>query len=180
MDRQNVAYPYNGMCVCICVCVSRSVVSKSLGPHGLQPARLLDPWDSPGKNTGVGCHFLLQDTMEHYSAIKMKEVLLHATYCMNLENFMVSEKRQSQGPYHMIPYYMNCLKQATLQIQKVDQWLPRTKGKGVGILVSTEFLLGVMKCSKLDVMTGIQLCTMVLKPLIFIFYANCMIYKLTQ
>ena len=31
-----------------------------LGPHGLRPARLLYPWDSPGKNTGVGCHFLLQ------------------------------------------------------------------------------------------------------------------------
>ena len=28
--------------------------------HGLQPTRLLHPWDSPGKNTGVGCHFLLQ------------------------------------------------------------------------------------------------------------------------
>ena len=29
-------------------------------PHWLKPARLLHPWDSPGKNTGVGCHFLLQ------------------------------------------------------------------------------------------------------------------------
>ena len=29
-------------------------------PHGLQPTRLLCPWDSPGKNTGVGCHALLQ------------------------------------------------------------------------------------------------------------------------
>jgi len=29
-------------------------------PYGLQPARLLCPWDSPGKNTGVGCHALLQ------------------------------------------------------------------------------------------------------------------------
>ena len=28
-------------------------------PHGLKPARLLCPWDSPGKNTGVGCYFLL-------------------------------------------------------------------------------------------------------------------------
>jgi len=37
-----------------------SVVSNSLQPHGLQPTRLLCPWDSPGKNTGVGCHFLLQ------------------------------------------------------------------------------------------------------------------------
>ena len=40
--------------------LSRSVVSDSLWSHRLQPARLLCPWDSPGKNTGVGCHFLLQ------------------------------------------------------------------------------------------------------------------------
>ena len=39
---------------------SRSVVSDSLWPHGLQPTRLLCPWDFPRKNTGVGCHFLLQ------------------------------------------------------------------------------------------------------------------------
>ena len=37
-----------------------SVVSDSLQPHGLQPGRLLYPWDFPGKNTGVGCHFLIQ------------------------------------------------------------------------------------------------------------------------
>ena len=35
---------------------SRSVVSDSSQPHGLQPTRLLHPWDSPGKSTGVGCH----------------------------------------------------------------------------------------------------------------------------
>ena len=35
-------------------------MSNSVWPHGLQPTRLLHPWDSPGKNTGVGCHFLLQ------------------------------------------------------------------------------------------------------------------------
>ena len=38
---------------------SRSVVSNSLWPHGLWPTRLHSPWDSPGKNTGAGCHFLL-------------------------------------------------------------------------------------------------------------------------
>ena len=42
------------------VCVSHSVVSDSLRPHGLLPARLLCPWDSSGKNTRVGYHFLLQ------------------------------------------------------------------------------------------------------------------------
>ena len=36
-----------------------SAMSDSLQPHGLQPSRLLWPWDFPGKNTGVGCHFLL-------------------------------------------------------------------------------------------------------------------------
>ena len=40
--------------------VSHSVVSDSLQPHGLWPSRLLCPWDSPGKDTGVGCHSLLQ------------------------------------------------------------------------------------------------------------------------
>ena len=37
-----------------------SVVSDSVRPHRQQPTRLPCPWDSPGKNTGVGCHFLLQ------------------------------------------------------------------------------------------------------------------------
>ena len=41
------------------VLVSCSVVSDSLQPCGLQPARLLCPWNSPGKNTGVDCHSLL-------------------------------------------------------------------------------------------------------------------------
>ena len=45
----------SGVCVC-------SVMSDSVQPRGLQPARLLCPWDSPGKNTGVGCHVLLQGT----------------------------------------------------------------------------------------------------------------------
>ena len=35
-------------------------MSNSVRPHRRQPTRLPYPWDSPGKNTGVGCHFLLQ------------------------------------------------------------------------------------------------------------------------
>ena len=38
---------------------SRSVMSDHSRPHGLQPTRLLCPWDFPGKSTGVGCHCLL-------------------------------------------------------------------------------------------------------------------------
>ena len=39
---------------------SRSVKSDSSRPYGLQPTRLLHPWDFPGKSTGVGCHCLLR------------------------------------------------------------------------------------------------------------------------
>ena len=52
-NRQNQSLP-------AACCQVTSVVSDSVQPHGLQPTRLLRPWDSPGKNTGVGCHFLLQ------------------------------------------------------------------------------------------------------------------------
>ena len=44
-----------------CPVCAHSVVSDSLRPHGLWPSRLLYPWNSPGKNTGVICHFLLQE-----------------------------------------------------------------------------------------------------------------------
>ena len=45
----------------LCACLLRpSFVSDSLQPHGLWPARLLCPWNFPGKKTGVGGHFLLQ------------------------------------------------------------------------------------------------------------------------
>ena len=40
--------------------VGVGVVADSLGSFGLLPSSLLCPWDFPGKNTGVGCHFLLQ------------------------------------------------------------------------------------------------------------------------
>ena len=43
-----------------CCCQVMSAVSDSVQPHRQQPTRLPRPWDSRGKNTGVGCHFLLQ------------------------------------------------------------------------------------------------------------------------
>ena len=45
---------------CCCCCWVTSVVSDSVRPHRRQPIRHPRPWDSPGKNTGVGCHFPLQ------------------------------------------------------------------------------------------------------------------------
>ena len=54
----HTAEPHSGSFTSVlCAC---SVVSSSLWPCGLQPTELLYPWDSPGKNTIRGCHFLLQ------------------------------------------------------------------------------------------------------------------------
>ena len=52
---ENYYYHY-----CMHLCLVTSVMSDSLEPCGLQPSKLLSPWDSPGKNTGVGCHALFQ------------------------------------------------------------------------------------------------------------------------
>ena len=43
---------------CVCVCVYTLSHVRLLQLHGWEPLRLLCPWTFPGKNTGVGCHFL--------------------------------------------------------------------------------------------------------------------------
>ena len=56
-------------------------MSDSVRPHRRQPTRLLCPWDSPGKSTGVGCHFLLQ-------SMKVKSESEIAQSCPTLSNPM--------------------------------------------------------------------------------------------
>ena len=58
---------------CCCCCLVASVVSDSVRPHRWQPSRLLHPWDSPGKSTGVGCHCLLQNYVTMIQNMKDKE-----------------------------------------------------------------------------------------------------------
>ena len=64
-----------------CTCWVTSVVSDSVRPHRRQPTRMPRPWDSPGKNTGVGCHFLLQ-------CIKVKSESEVAQSCLTLHDPM--------------------------------------------------------------------------------------------
>ena len=74
--------PHLQVCCCCCYCCQvASVMSDSVRPHRRQPTRLLCPWDSPGKNTGVGCHFLLQ-------CMKMKSESEVAQSCLTLSNLM--------------------------------------------------------------------------------------------
>ena len=68
-------------CCCCCCCSVASVVSDSVGPQRRQPTRLPCPWHSPGKNTGVGCHFLLQ-------CMKVKSESEVAQLCPTLRNPM--------------------------------------------------------------------------------------------
>ena len=56
-------------------------MSDSVRPHRQQPTKLHRPWDSPGKNTGVGCHFLLQ-------CMKVKRESEVAQACPTLSNPM--------------------------------------------------------------------------------------------
>ena len=71
--------------LCVYVCSVTSVISDFVQPHGLQPARLLCPWDSPGKNTGVGCHALLQgifltqglNPQHHLHLLYHRQILYH-------------------------------------------------------------------------------------------------------
>ena len=56
-------------------------MSDSVRPHRRQPSRLPRPWDSPGKNTGVGCHFLLQ-------RMKVKSQSEVAQSCLTLSDPM--------------------------------------------------------------------------------------------
>ena len=52
--------PMNAIWSLVPLCSVASVMSDSVWPHGLWSTRLLCPWNFPSKNTGVGCHFLLQ------------------------------------------------------------------------------------------------------------------------
>ena len=62
-------------------CQVASVVSDSVRPHRRQPTRLPRPWDSPGKNAQVGCHFLLQ-------CMKVKSESDVAPSCLTLSDPM--------------------------------------------------------------------------------------------
>ena len=70
-------------------------VADSVRPHRRQPTRLPRPWDSPGKNTGVGCHFLLQ-------CVKVKSESEVAQSCPTLSDPMDCSLPGSsaQGIFH--------------------------------------------------------------------------------
>ena len=91
---------------------SHSVVSDSQRPHGLQPTRLLHPWDFPGKSTGVGCHCLLQ----HYCIFAHKYT--DCKSAMYTHSHTVSTKVLHVSTHD--PMYHSCSHEATHAEQNIS------------------------------------------------------------
>ena len=81
-----------------CAVLSCSAVSDSLWSHGLYPARLLCPWDFPGKDTGVGCHFLLQEIFLTQESNLHLLCLLHCRWTLYLLSHQGSPKYSPNRP----------------------------------------------------------------------------------
>ena len=77
-------------------------MSSSLWPYGLQHARLLCPWNSPNKNTGVDCHFLLQ---EIFLTQGSNLHLLH----WQAESLPLSHQGSPKVKHHMSIFALDCL-----------------------------------------------------------------------
>ena len=71
-----------------CLCAKSLRLCQTLQLYGPWPTRLLCPWDSPGKNTGVGCHFLLQEIFQtqrlNPGLLHCRQTLYHLSHQMNL------------------------------------------------------------------------------------------------
>ena len=57
LEKHHVSYQSMSKFVYFCCCLVAKLYPMLSRPHGLQPARLLCPWNFPGENNGVGCHF---------------------------------------------------------------------------------------------------------------------------
>ena len=76
-------------CCCCCCCYVASVVSDSVRPHRRQPTRLPRPWNSPGKKTGVGCHFLLQCSSCLKTPGKQSKLWWKAIWKRSMDSLMI-------------------------------------------------------------------------------------------
>ena len=106
------------------VVVQRLSCVRLLQPHGLQPARLLCSWDSPGKNTGVGCHFLLQGIVPTQELnpgfLHCRQILYQLSYKGSLE---VSEvKWLSRVPLFATPWTVAYHASLSMGLSRQDYW----------------------------------------------------------
>ena len=99
----------------LCCCYITSVVSDSVWPQRRQPTRLLCPWDAPGKNTGVGCHFLLQ-------CMKVKSESEVVQSCPTLSGPMESSLAGSMGFFQARVLEWGAIRTAITKQMRVSVW----------------------------------------------------------
>ena len=107
-------------------------MSDSVRPHRRKPTRLPCPWDSPGKNTGVGCHFLLQCMKVKVKVKSLSRVRLLATpwtaaYQAPLPMGFSRQEYWSGLPLHSQPPMLDLIKDLIDEeeisfLQEAQQW----------------------------------------------------------
>ena len=108
---------------------SCSVVPDSQRPHGLQPTRLLHPWDFPGKNTGVGCHCLLHISIQKVLNKYLWNKSRHLTLIPTSQALLQSGLDVSQAMTLIPP--SQALLQSGLGVSSVLAWrIPGTEEPG--------------------------------------------------
>ena len=134
------------------VCVSHPAVSNFLRPHGLQPTRLLCPWDFPGKSTGVGyycqfssvaqscltlCHPMNHSTSGlpvHHQLPEVTQTHAHRvgdaiqpSHLLSSPSPPASNPSQHQGLFQWVNSSHQVVKVLEFQLQHQSfQWTPRT------------------------------------------------------
>ena len=92
-----------------CRCFLTSVVSDPAWPYGPHPARLLCPWDSPSKKTGVCCHALLQGS---FLSQGWNPGLLHCwqiLYCWSTREVLLPMQFNPKQNHQLVPKWFPCL-----------------------------------------------------------------------
>ena len=117
---------------------SHLVVSDSLRPHGLSAARLLCPWSSPGQNTGVGSHSLLQGIFltqkSNWGLPHYRRILYQLSYQENLTY------SKDFGKYWLLGWWLISLTLPPL-LQGASEWpFPRLRIKSLHFLASDPHL----------------------------------------
>ena len=127
-------------------------MSDSVQPHRWQPTRLPRPWDSPGKNTGVGCHFLLQ-------CMKVKSESEVTQSCPTLSNPMdcslpgssihgIFPGKSTEVGCHC---FLRIMKQWLLKLElSCLYFFPDTKGTPVEFIKIFHMLLCLKKHTAMD------------------------------
>ena len=92
-------------------------MSDSLQPHGLQPARLLCPWDIPGKNIGVGCHFLFQEILPIQGSNPCHQLLLFS-------HSVMSDSLRSHGLQYARPPCAITNSWSLLKLMSIESVMP--------------------------------------------------------